>query len=244
MMIIAVLFAVVLGMVGVRLIPENLVLVPIVAPFVLCIFLAWYVAFQNKAVRLTPFRLFMWPWVDVTTPLKGSRALRALYLCAALAMGACVGLLIPAVANAASAEKADRVLVKKSESRLYLQRDGKTFASFKVAFGAEPTGHKQQEGDERTPEGRYVLDSKNDKSTFYKSIHISYPSAQDAAAAKARGVDAGGLIMVHGQKNGFGWLAPVMQWFNWTDGCIAVTNNEMDTIWNAVDAGTPIEIQP
>jgi murein L,D-transpeptidase YafK len=152
--------------------------------------------------------------------------------------------LLCSVANAAAAEKADRVLVKKSESRLYLERDGKTFASFKVAFGAEPKGHKRQEGDERTPEGRYVLDSKNDKSAFYKSIHVSYPSQRDIAVAKARGVDPGGLIMIHGQKNGYAWLAPVMQWFNWTDGCIAVTNKEMDTIWNAVDVGTPIEIRP
>ena len=149
-----------------------------------------------------------------------------------------------AAMSTAWAEKADRVVVKKSESRLYLEHGGKPFASFKVTFGAEPTGHKQQEGDERTPEGRYVLDSKNANSAYYKAIHISYPSAQDIAAAKAKGVEPGGLIMVHGQKNGFGWLAPIAQWFNWTDGCVAVSNKDMDAIWKAVDVGTPIEILP
>jgi murein L,D-transpeptidase YafK len=118
------------------------------------------------------------------------------------------------------------------------------FASFKATFGAEPKGHKRQEGDERTPEGRYALDSKNASSEYYKAIHISYPNAQDVAAAKARGIKPGGQIMVHGQKNGFGWLAPIAQWFNWTDGCVAVTNKDMDTIWKSVDVGTPIEILP
>lgn len=146
--------------------------------------------------------------------------------------------------SAAWAEKADRVVVNKSESRLYLERGGKTFASFRAAFGAEPKGHKEQEGDERTPEGRYILDSKNANSTYYKAIHISYPNQQDSAVAKARGVEPGGLIMVHGQKNGFGWLTPIAQWFNWTDGCVAVSNKDMDTIWKAVDVGTPIEILP
>jgi murein L,D-transpeptidase YafK len=143
-----------------------------------------------------------------------------------------------------AADKADLVVVKKSESRLYLQRDGKNFATFKATFGAEPKGHKHQEGDERTPEGRYVLDAKNSKSAFYKAIHISYPNAQDIASAEAQGVSPGSAIMVHGQKNGLGWLAPISQWFNWTDGCVAVSNKDMDKIWSAVDVGTPIEIEP
>lgn len=145
---------------------------------------------------------------------------------------------------AAAAEKADLVVVRKSESRLYLEKDGKPFVSFRVSFGSQPKGHKQQEGDERTPEGRYVLDSKNTRSAFHKSIHISYPDAKAVASAKARGVNPGGLIMIHGQKNGFGWLAPVAQWFNWTDGCVGLSNRDMDAVWNAVDVGTPIEIYP
>ncbi len=140
--------------------------------------------------------------------------------------------------------KADRVIVDKSHSKLFLLKDGKVINEFHVAFGANPKGHKQREGDERTPEGHYILDFKNSKSAFYKSIHISYPNEQDKKRARAAGVDPGGLIMIHGQKNAFGSLAPIVQNFNWTDGCIAVTNPEMDVIWNAVDVGTPIEIRP
>ncbi|MFC4310086.1 murein L,D-transpeptidase family protein [Steroidobacter flavus] len=162
----------------------------------------------------------------------------------AVAGGLVLAVLLCTSTHLAAAEKADRVVVRKAESRLYLERDGKTFASFKAAFGARPKGHKQQEGDERTPEGRYVLDSKNANSAYYKAIHISYPNSQDLASAQARRIPPGGLIMVHGQKNGFGWLAPLAQRFNWTDGCVAVSNKDMDVIWQAVDIGTPIEILP
>jgi murein L,D-transpeptidase YafK len=141
-------------------------------------------------------------------------------------------------------EKADRVLVVKSEYKLYLKKDGKTLKKYDVVFGANPKGHKEKEGDERTPEGHYFLDYKNANSTYYKAIHISYPNEQDKQRAKEKGVNPGGQIMIHGQRNGFGWLAFIMQWFNWTDGCIAVTNKEMDEIWNAVEPGTPIEIRP
>jgi murein L,D-transpeptidase YafK len=140
--------------------------------------------------------------------------------------------------------KADLVVVRKSQSRLYLMQGGQVIESFKVAFGAHPKGHKEREGDERTPEGRYVLDSKNAQSGFYRSIHISYPNARDVARAKANGVQPGGLIMIHGQKSGLGWLAPVSQLFDWTDGCIALKNKDMDAVWSAVDVGTPIEIYP
>jgi murein L,D-transpeptidase YafK len=144
----------------------------------------------------------------------------------------------------AHAEKADLVIVSKSESRLYLERAGKRFATFEVAFGGNRRGHKQQEGDERTPEGKYVLDAKNSNSRYYKAIHISYPNSQDRAAAKARGVSAGGQVMIHGQKNGFCWLSPVTQLFDWTDGCIALSNADMETVWQAVDVGTPVKIHP
>ncbi len=140
--------------------------------------------------------------------------------------------------------KADLVVVDKSHAKLFLKKQGKVLKEFHVVFGENPKGHKQQEGDERTPEGRYILDFKNPDSRFYKSIHISYPNEQDKARAKAAGVDPGGLIMIHGQKNELGLFANVVQNFNWTDGCIAVTNPEMDEIWNAVDEGTPIEILP
>lgn len=143
----------------------------------------------------------------------------------------------------AFAETVDSVLVDKSDEKLYLLKDGSVIAEYSVAFGANPVGHKQQEGDERTPEGRYLLDYKKADSSFYKAIRISYPNEADKKAAAARGVDPGGLIMIHGQRNWLGWLSFITQRFNWTDGCIAVTNSEMDEIWNSVAVNTPIEIR-
>jgi murein L,D-transpeptidase YafK len=153
-------------------------------------------------------------------------------------------LLILQAPNGVTAQKADAVLVIKSEGKLYLMSKGVPFATLSVTFGAEPTGHKQQQGDERTPEGHYILDYKNPNSKFYKSIHISYPNRKDRANARRLGVDPGGEIMIHGQANGWGWAAPVVQFFGWTDGCIALSNGNMDRVWKAVDPGTPIEIRP
>lgn len=141
-------------------------------------------------------------------------------------------------------EKADLVLVYKAKSKLVLKKGEQIIKEYPVAFGANPKGHKQQAGDERTPEGQYILDFKKADSSFYKAIHISYPNEKDKANAKNRGVSAGGDIMIHGQRNGFGWLGFILQWFNWTDGCIAVKNSEMDEIWTLVDVGTPIIIYP
>ncbi len=141
-------------------------------------------------------------------------------------------------------EKADFVLVVKSESKLYLIKNSKVLKQYHVVFGANPKGHKQREGDERTPEGRYILDYKKENSSFYKAIHISYPNNVDKRRAKEKGVSPGGQIMIHGQKNSLGWLSIIAQRFNWTDGCIALSNSDMDEIWNAVNVGTPIEIKP
>ena len=158
-----------------------------------------------------------------------------------LALAAVAGLL---AALASAEEKADLVRVVKDENRLYLSKDGKELASFHVVFGANPEGHKQEEGDNRTPEGRYVLDYKNTASKYYKSIHVSYPNAKDRENARKRGVSPGGDIMIHGQPNGKEWLTVVTQRFNWTDGCIALSNGDMDAVWDAVDVGTPIVIEP
>lgn len=141
-------------------------------------------------------------------------------------------------------QKADFVLVDKSERRLYLYRQNRPFATFPVAFGANPAGHKQQEGDERTPEGRYTLDYKKADSGYYRAIHISYPNRGDAAAARRRGVSPGGFVMIHGQKNGFGWASFLTQRFNWTNGCVALSDDHMEAVWQSVAVGTPIEIRP
>lgn len=136
----------------------------------------------------------------------------------------------------------DKVFVDKSERRLQLMSGDKVIKSYHIALGGNPIGHKQQEGDQRTPIGSYTLDYKNEKSQYYRSMHVSYPNAADNANAKKRGVSPGGAIMIHGQKNGFGALAKITQQRDWTAGCMAVTNDEMDEIMAAVKVGTPIEI--
>lgn len=138
--------------------------------------------------------------------------------------------------------KVDKIVVDKSDRKMTLFSQGDAVRSYRIALGDNSQGHKRQEGDERTPEGTYTLDYKNENSIAHRSIHISYPNAADQAAAASRGVSPGGDIMIHGQMNGFGALAPVMQQRDWTNGCIAVTNEEMDEIMAAVDLGTPIEI--
>lgn len=116
--------------------------------------------------------------------------------------------------------------------------------TYHIALGANPLGHKEREGDERTPEGGYVLDWRNPNSIAYRSIHISYPNAVDEAAAGAGGYPPGGAIMIHGQPNGYGWWSWLLQRVDWTDGCIAVTDEDMAEIWALVPDGTPIEIYP
>ncbi|RAZ92813.1 hypothetical protein DPM33_02775 [Mesorhizobium hawassense] len=139
-------------------------------------------------------------------------------------------------------QKVDLVRVEKARRQLDLLGGGQILRSYDIALGGDPVGQKHREGDERTPEGRYVLDWRNPDSVAHKSIHISYPNADDLASARSRGVDPGGFIMIHGQPNGFGWLGGLLQMVDWTDGCIAVTDSDMDEIWTMVADGTPIEI--
>ena len=136
----------------------------------------------------------------------------------------------------------DKVYVDKSARRLQLLSGNQVIKSYNVALGGNPVGHKQRQGDKRTPIGSYTLDYKNEKSKFYRSIHVSYPNATDKARAKALGMNAGGDIMIHGQTNGMSASELATQKSDWTEGCIAVTNDEMDEIMVAVNVGTPIEI--
>lgn len=153
---------------------------------------------------------------------------------------------VPEVAQEAAqpALHADRVLVLKKEHTLQLLSQGKVIRSYKVALGGDPIGPKARQGNHKTPEGAYVLDSSNAHSQFYKSIHISYPSGQEREAARQRGVSPGGDVFVHGLPNGYGWVGSSHRLKDWSDGCIAVTNAEMDEIWQAVADGTPIAIGP
>ena len=139
---------------------------------------------------------------------------------------------------------ADRVLVLKKERKLLLLSGNKTLKTYSISLGGNPVGPKAREGDHKTPEGIYVLDRRNPHSRFYKSIHISYPSTKERAQAQGQGVSPGGDIMIHGLPNGYGWVGKAHRLHDWTDGCIAVTNEEMDQIWRAVPDGTPVEIRP
>ena len=154
-------------------------------------------------------------------------------------------LILLALGLPAHAEQAVTLIrVLKAEHKLQLLSGKKRLYEFHAAFGDNPVGHKRQEGDERTPEGRYQIDARNPNSAYYKSLRISYPNARDRAAAQARGVRPGGLIMIHGQKNGYGHLAGITQRTNWTNGCIALRDEEMEIVWQQVSVGTPIEILP
>jgi murein L,D-transpeptidase YafK len=143
-----------------------------------------------------------------------------------------------------SSANVDRVVVYKRERKLVLLSQGKELRSYKIALGSEPVGPKARQGDHRTPEGVYTLDSRNPNSHFYKAFHISYPNSKDFAAARKLGVSAGGDIMLHGLPKEYAWVGREHTLHDWTDGCIAVTNAEMDEIWKLVRVGTPIEIRP
>lgn len=138
----------------------------------------------------------------------------------------------------------DHLVVYKSERKLVLLNQGKEISSYKVALGSEPVGPKTRQGDHRTPEGVYTLDSRNSNSHFYKAFHISYPNPKDIATAKKLGVSPGGDIMLHGLPKEYAWVGKAHTLHDWTDGCVAVTNEEMDELWKLVPIGTPIEIRP
>ena len=162
-----------------------------------------------------------------------------------LALAALLGsLALSASGESAPLGKADRILIVKSERRLTLLRDGKPLKSYLVALGGEPVGDKHCQGDNRTPEGIYRIDFKKWNSQFHHALHVSYPDAGDIAEAKRRGCSPGGDIMIHGLAPSFAKVGALHRLSDWTLGCIAVTNEEIDEIWAAVDAGTTVEIRP
>jgi murein L,D-transpeptidase YafK len=160
---------------------------------------------------------------------------------------AAVGVLIGAHLNhhpLPSNITADRVLVEKEARRLTLLRTGTPLKTYRVALGRAPVGPKEQEGDQRTPEGIYLVDFHKADSDFHRALHVSYPAQRDFDLAAARGVPAGCDIMIHGIRNGLGWIGAFHRRTDWTAGCIAVTDFEIEEIWRAVPDGTPIEIRP
>ena len=153
-----------------------------------------------------------------------------------------VSLLLPLDCYAATASL---VIVKKKDRKLIVMSGSKKLAEFTIALGSNPVGHKRQQGDGRTPEGTYSLTSKNSGSKYYKSIRISYPNSKDRAQAAKRGVSPGGDIYIHGSPNGLSKIpGGLMKMVDWTEGCIAISNSEMDTLWKLVRTGTKIRIDP
>jgi murein L,D-transpeptidase YafK len=134
--------------------------------------------------------------------------------------------------------RVDRIVVNKGRREMLLLRGQSVLRTYRVALGREPVGHKEREGDGRTPEGEYRIELKNPRSRYHLSLRISYPNERDRARAEQLGVDPGGDIMIHGLKDG------ELRQGDWTQGCIAVTDAEMDEIWSLVAEGTPVRIEP
>ncbi|HET9300093.1 MAG TPA: L,D-transpeptidase family protein [Candidatus Polarisedimenticolaceae bacterium] len=150
----------------------------------------------------------------------------------------------PATSPLPDGAVADRILIEKAARTLTLFKEGTALKAYHVALGREPVGTKQREGDGRTPEGSYVISGRKEDSAFHRALRISYPSEADLARAQAAGESPGSDIMIHGLKNGLGWLGRLHTTSDWTEGCIAVTNEEIEEIWRAVPDGTPVEIRP
>jgi murein L,D-transpeptidase YafK len=146
--------------------------------------------------------------------------------------------------SAFAASTVDRIVVAKADRTMTLMQNGKAFKTYKVALSREPLGRKEREGDHRVPEGLYTIDSKNSHSRFHLALHISYPNAADRDRAAKLGVKPGGNIEIHGLGNTYGWAGTLQRQVDWTDGCIAVTNAEIEEIWKVVPVGTPLEIRP
>lgn len=170
--------------------------------------------------------------------------IRAFLLSLLLFAGACELAQAQVYQSAVAAGPVDRILVVKSERRLYLLRDNRVVGSYPVQLGRSPVGHKVFEGDGRTPEGLYHLDDRRAGSRFYRAIRISYPNAYDREEARRYGNSPGGLVMIHGQPEYEHTGRFERRRWDWTEGCIALSNAEMDEIWNVTTPGTSIEIIP
>ncbi|MDP4725398.1 MAG: L,D-transpeptidase family protein [Alphaproteobacteria bacterium] len=159
-----------------------------------------------------------------------------------------VGIIFSAV-NVAQARidtylKATKIIVKKADRKMMLYANDKLLETYNISLGGNPIGHKIQEGDKKTPEGNYTISYKNAASRFHKSLKISYPNNVDLAHAKKLGVSVGGDVMIHGLGKEFSCLGKLHTLYDWTLGCVAVTNEEIDKIWKMVDVGTSIQIDP
>jgi murein L,D-transpeptidase YafK len=169
--------------------------------------------------------------------VRVSRTAGALLAAALLASDSSAQVLPPAI-------QADRLVVHKAERTLTLYWHGAKLKSYRVALGGQPVGAKAARGDQRTPEGLYTATKRRKETAFHAALELSYPNGDDLARAKAAGVPAGGGIEIHGLREGFDWVGSAHVLFDWTDGCIAVTNADIDELVRAVPDGTPVEILP
>lgn len=139
---------------------------------------------------------------------------------------------------------ADSIVVEKGRRRLTLYQAGFPVGVYRIALGKQPVGDKVRVGDNRTPEGLFYIDYKNPRSQYHMALHISYPDAAHIARARSRGVKAGGDVMIHGLPDKYAGVGAEHSEYDWTEGCIAVTNAEIEQIWRAVPRGAPIQIKP
>jgi len=146
--------------------------------------------------------------------------------------------------NTAATAQADRIVIAKSERTMTLMQAGKVLKTYKVALGTNPVGAKRRQGDGKTPEGLYTIDSRNAHSQYHLSLHISYPNAADRANAAKLKVSPGGDVFIHGLPPAYSYLGPLHRKYDWTLGCVAVTDSEIEEIWRLVPNGTVVEIKP
>jgi murein L,D-transpeptidase YafK len=172
--------------------------------------------------------------------MRVSRANRIIALCLFVSWN----FPISAAQQGPAPAKADSILILKKNHVMELLAGGKIIRTYKVALGQGGLAPKEREGDARTPEGRYVIDSRNTASAYHKALHISYPNSDDRNRAAKLGVSPGGAVMIHGLPNRKGWVGTTHRLYDWTLGCIAVTDQEIDEIWNLVPVGTPVDIRP
>lgn len=154
----------------------------------------------------------------------------------------CLGHVLPALAS--NSRGVDRVIVSKSDRQLYLMHGRKVIRAYPVSLGRNPIGHKRSAGDQRTPEGHYTVDWRNPQSRYHMALHISYPSPRDRRQAASKGVTPGGNIMIHGLPKKYADGKNVLLDLDWTDGCIAVSNEAIEEIWQLVADNTAIDIFP
>lgn len=140
--------------------------------------------------------------------------------------------------------RVDRILILKAQRQLQLLSGEKVVRTYKIALGTNPVGPKERQGDGKTPEGIYTISGRNPESSYHRSLRVSYPNADDLARARKMGINPGGDIFIHGITNGYGWVGVGHRLKDWTLGCIAVTNDEIEEIWRVVPNGTVVEIRP